>query len=259
MLVEEPVVLAVGARPGTAECLCAGTLALLKQRGWRVALASMTPGDGRMNALSPKTTANLRHAEARASAAVLDGEYRCLESADFTIVYGDELCRRTTALLRAVRPAVVLTHGPQDDTPDHEETGRTVRQACLAAPVEGYDTPSIGGSTEPTGRIPHLYYLDPLELIDILGRPVEPTLIVDISAAMDTKTKMLAQHAGQTVWTRGQPGVDQQFEAVRAWSRQRGEQIGCAFGEGFRQHLGHGYPRDSLLKQVLGPLSHEVG
>ncbi len=42
---ESRTVLAVGAHPDDVEILCAGVLALLKEKGWNIEIASMTPGD----------------------------------------------------------------------------------------------------------------------------------------------------------------------------------------------------------------------
>ncbi len=39
--------------------------------------------------------------------------------------------------------------------------------------------------------------------------------------------------------------------------RRRGELIGTAYAEGFRQHLGHGYPQANLLAHELGSLVHQ--
>jgi hypothetical protein len=39
---------------------------------------------------------------------------------------------------------------------------------------------------------------------------------------------------------------------MRAWGAERGGQVGVAYAEGFRQHLGHSYPQDNLLDQLLG-------
>ena len=60
-------------------------------------------------------------------------------------------------------------------------------------------------------------------------------------------------------WLQEQHGCDRYLEQMRDWSQQRGRQAGCAFGEGFRQHLGHAYPRDNLLQTALGPLAHIAG
>jgi LmbE family N-acetylglucosaminyl deacetylase len=128
-LVEQPVVLGVGAHPGDVEILCAGTLALLKERGWRIAVAALTAGECGSDLASPEATAQMRRQESQRSAAVLDAEYYCLEWPEFTLAFNERLFRRATGLLRRVRPAIVLTHGPEEAIPDHEETSRLVRQA----------------------------------------------------------------------------------------------------------------------------------
>jgi len=40
---------ALVAHPDEAEFLCAGALALVRQRGWRVVMVTMTPGDFSLN------------------------------------------------------------------------------------------------------------------------------------------------------------------------------------------------------------------
>jgi hypothetical protein len=39
---------------------------------------------------------------------------------------------------------------------------------------------------------------------------------------------------------------------MRDWGARRGAEIGAAYAEGYRQHLGHGYPQDNLLGSLLG-------
>ena len=36
------------------------------------------------------------------------------------------------------------------------------------------------------------------------------------------------------------------------FSEKRGKEISTNYAEGFRQHLGHGYPQDNILKEILG-------
>jgi hypothetical protein len=69
---------------------------------------------------------------------------------------------------------------------------------------------------------------------------------------METKTAMLAEHASQREWLRRQHGMDHYVKAMRDWCAERGRRAGVAFAEGFRQHLGHSYPQDNLLGQLLG-------
>ncbi len=56
---DRKVVLALMAHPDDAEFMCAGTLALLKRRGWEILIGTMTPGDCGSDLLPP------RHSECR--------------------------------------------------------------------------------------------------------------------------------------------------------------------------------------------------
>ena len=71
---------------------------------------------------------------------------------------------------------------------------------------------------------------------------------------------MLAAHASQREWLLKHHGMDHYVGSMRDWSARRGREAGVAFAEGFRQHLGHSYPQDNLLAQLLGtagkPISH---
>ena len=246
---EPRTVLAIGAHPGNIELLCAGALALLKQQGWRIVMATLTPGKSAESAALSEDGARSHVEQATRSAAVLDAEYRCLESADFTIFFSDAPCRHVTGLIRAARPELVLTHSSLDHVADHSETSRIVRQACVSAPVRDYLVKDVAGGEKPTGSVPHLYYVDPPDGKDFLGRQVTPSLIVDVSSVIETKEQMLALYTSQR-------DRDEHLEKMRKWSRQRGQQAGCTFGEGFRQHLGDSYPSDDLLKTALRSLTH---
>jgi N-acetylglucosamine malate deacetylase 1 len=244
-MAEARVVLAVGAHPGSLERLCAGTLALLGRRGWRIALAAMTPGDKAPGALGATDPARLRREEAERGAKVIAAEFLCLEWRELAVFLGDTSSRRATALVRRVRPDLVLTHSPLDSVGDQEQTARIMRAACFAAPVAEYDVPGFPGREipPPAERVPHLYYCDPEGGADEYGRPVEPFLLVDVGPAAETKDGVLAEHRSRKIG-----------DAVRDWDRRRGAAIGCELAEGFRQHLGHGFPRSDLLGAALGPL-----
>ena len=78
----EKVVLSIGAHPDDAEFLCAGTLALLRTKGWEVHMATMTPGDCGTVEYSRAEISRIRKAEATKAAVMLDGTYHCLECDD---------------------------------------------------------------------------------------------------------------------------------------------------------------------------------
>ncbi len=106
-----------------------------------------------------------------------------------------------------------------------------------------------------TRRIPHLYYADAVEGKDTLGRALPPAFCVDISKVIETKSQMLACHASQRDWLRKHHGMDHYLNAMRDWSAERGKSCGVPFAEGYRQHLGHSYPQDNLLGELLGIVS----
>jgi len=78
----ENVVLSLMAHPDDAEILCGGTLAILAKLGWKVHIASATPGDCGSSSLGPEEIAAVRRKEALRAAQVLGGEYHCLERRD---------------------------------------------------------------------------------------------------------------------------------------------------------------------------------
>jgi N-acetylglucosamine malate deacetylase 1 len=244
-------VLAIHAHPDDVEIQCAGTLARLKQLGCRISIATMTPGDLGSAELPPDEIAAVRRGEAQRSAELLGADYRCLEFRDLSILVDNDGRRRVTETLRKSAADIVITAPPVDYMSDHEFTSRLVRDACFAAPVPHYRT-HAWDPAPPLAQIPHLYYVDPLEGIDHLGQPIEPGFILDISATIELKLQMLACHASQREWLRRQHGLDEYLDGCRRWSAKRGEQIGTAYGEAFTQHLGHPYPHDNLLAELLG-------
>jgi N-acetylglucosamine malate deacetylase 1 len=247
------VVLSLLAHPDDAEFLCAGTLTrLAREHGWQVHIASMTPGDCGSAELPPDEISQVRRAEGAAAAAHIDATYHCLEERDLLISYNPTSLERVTRLLRQVRPNILFTHSPADYMLDHEMTSVLARAAAFAAPVPNFLWDR--GHAAPLERIPHLYYCDAIEGKDPLGRPVPAAFVVDISSVIDTKATMLMAHASQRSWLLKHHGMDQYIQAMKDWSAQRGRSHGVAYAEGFRQHLGHSYPQDNLLGQMLGAI-----
>jgi LmbE family N-acetylglucosaminyl deacetylase len=250
----DSVILTVLAHPDDAEFLCAGTLIrLVREHGWRVHIATMTPGDCGSATLPPEEISRIRRGEGARAASLIGGVYHCLEERDLLIAYTEPALERVTRLLRAVRPRVVLTHSPADYMLDHEMTSTLARAAAFGAPVPNFLRDR--GHGPPLEHIPHLYYCDPIEGKDLFGREVTPDFAVDISGVIDAKAEMLAAHASQREWLLKHHGMDQYLQAMRDWGARRGRSCGVAYAEGFRQHRGHSYPQDNLLGQLLGEAS----
>jgi LmbE family N-acetylglucosaminyl deacetylase len=246
-------VLAVGAHPDDLEILGAGTLALLRGKGWNIECATMTPGDCGSTTLSRETISKIRKTEAMASAKILDGNYRCMECDDIFIAYDRPTLLKVIGWIRLVRPAIVFTMSPEDYMVDHEVTSAVVRTACFSAGIRNIDTDGI----EPFLKIPYLYYFDPIEGKNILGEEIKATTIVNISDTMQVKEEMFRCHKSQQSWLQAHHEIDDYINSsLKALSAKRGKEIGTAFAEGFRQHTGHAYPQDNILEKELGNLVH---
>jgi len=241
-------VLALVSHPDDAEFLCAGTLALLGRAGWELHITTMTAGDCGSKVLSREEISAIRRKEAAASAKLIKAKYECLEFPDIFITYDRTSILTVLAHVRKVKPHMVLTMSPSCYMVDHEITSTLVRTACFASGMVNMVTPGV----TVFDHIPHLYYLDPIEGKDKLGNPVEPSLVVDISEVIELKSEMLACHESQGEWLRRHHGMDQYLVAMKQQSEMTGNKIGVTYGEGFRQHLGHAYPQDDLLRNALG-------
>lgn len=226
-------IVSIHAHPDDAEILAGGTLALLARGGHEIAIATMTPGDKGSDKLPPEEISVVRRLEAETAAMLIGAEYRCAEFRDLEIFSDHASRRRLVELIRQIRPDLVLTASPTDYLCDHEATSALVRDALFAAPARNYVTDS-----PPLDRIPHLYFMDPIDEI------VDVDFVVDVAETFEIKRAMLAAHASQREWLKRQHGMDDYLESMEAWTRRRG-------GEGFRQYRKHPYPQSPLLQELL--------
>ena len=235
------------------EFLCAGTLLHLADRGGSIHVATMTPGDCGSTRLSATAIARLRRKEAGESARLLGARYDCLEERDLRVFYEGRTLMKVMELVRRVSPRLVFTHSPTDYMVDHENTSRLVQTACFGAMATTFKTGSRRAARA-TGFVPHLYYAAPFGGRDILGRAVKSSLWVNTTQVIGRQTAMLACHKSQREWLESQQGIDNYLDFLRRRAVQLGKQAGVAFAEGFRQHLGAGFPQNNLLTALMGDL-----
>jgi LmbE family N-acetylglucosaminyl deacetylase len=248
----DKTVLCLMAHPDDAEILCAGTLALLYAKGWKVAIATMTPGQAGSVELGPEAISAIRRVEAARSAIVLNASYHCMESEDVFITYDKQTLLSVIELFRTVKPQMVITASPADYMLDHELTSHLVQTACMAATIPNIRIPR----TTPIEQVPHLYYADPVRGKDRFGHAVKADLLVNISSVMRVKEEMLCCHSSQREWLQHMSGVDEFVLMMKTYSAEKGAEAGVDYAEGFRQHLGFSYPQDNLLAAELETFVH---
>ena len=247
-------VLALVSHPDDAEFLCAGTLALLRQKDWEVHITTMTAGDCGSKELNKQEISAVRKMEAANSAKIIGAKYECLDFEDMFITYDRASIINVLAHVRKTRPNLVITMSPACYLVDHEITSKLVRTACFVAGMVNIDTPG----SPVLDYIPHLYYLDPIEGKDIYGQKIEPSTLVDIINVMDLKSDMLACHKSQRDWLREHHGMDEYLISMRRQAEETGKKSGVAYAEGFRQHLGHGFPQDNMIYRELEEFTQVV-
>jgi LmbE family N-acetylglucosaminyl deacetylase len=239
--------LAFLAHPDDAEILCAGTLIRLASLGWEVHIATATAGDCGTTTESSQAISKIRTEEARRSASFIGAMYHCLGEKDGLVVYDRQAIIKTAELFRRIAPSLVFTHARSDYMLDHEMVSLLARSASFIYAAPNFlPIPVVPGS-----GVPYLYYCDPVEGTDPLGKPVEPTTLIDISAQMEKKAAMLACHASQREWLKAHHGMDEYIDSMRRYSENRGKLIGTSAAEAFVQHRGHAYPADDLLLRLF--------
>jgi N-acetylglucosamine malate deacetylase 1 len=217
-------ILAVGAHPDDIEILCAGTLARCRERGDDIVICVATNGNMGSMTHVPEALAEIREAEARASAAHLDAELIWLGYPD-EFLYPDHDTRMGfSEMIRHARPDVILTHAPHDYHQDHRTVSELVFVSSFVAAVPHVETPSPHHP-----QIAPLYYFDTLAGVDFL-----PTEFVDITDALNTKLAMLQEHKSQLEWLGDYNGIDI-VEFTTTVARFRGLQSGVQYAEGFRR------------------------
>jgi LmbE family N-acetylglucosaminyl deacetylase len=250
-----PRLLAVMAHPDDTEITVGGTLFHLKELGWELGVVTLTAGDCGSSTYRREEAARVRYAEAQAAANYLGAWYACAGLMDVEVFANAENLRKVVDVIRRFDPQVVVAHSPVDYMLDHEETSRLVRAAAFAVAMPNYETrqnpPAKVGSATPA-----LYYADPSEGIDPLGRRLYPQFYVDIGKQLPNKREMLACHTSQREWLRSHHGIDEYLDQMTKWAAGYGRECGCAYAEGFRQHLGHGYPREPILQEALTQYVH---
>jgi LmbE family N-acetylglucosaminyl deacetylase len=87
---------------------------------------------------------------------------------------------------------------------------------------------------------------------DIFGKAVVPFMYVDITGEIEVKEQMLARHESQRNWLLTHHKMDEYILAMKRFASYRGRDAGVDYAEGFRQHLGHGFPQENVLKNILG-------
>jgi bacillithiol biosynthesis deacetylase BshB1 len=211
--------LAIGAHPDDVEFGCSGALILATDAGLCVAVADLTRGE-RATAGTPE-----QRARERDRASELMGIARRVGLGLPDAAVGSEASHRPAiaALLRELRPHVVLAPADADRHPDHAATGRLVREACFEATLA-----EPGGV--PGHRVGRLHHYP-------IHYAFEPSFVVDVSEVWERRMAVVRAYESQVDHPAGrnttQIGAPEFLELLEARAVFYGAMIGARRGEPF--------------------------
>ena len=231
--------IAIAAHPDDIEFCMAGTLLLLKAAGWEVHYLNLSTGNCGSQTMSAAKTRVTRRAEAKRAARILGAHWHPPLCDDLEIFYDLKTLRRLAAIIRDVKPSIVLTHSPQDYMEDHMNTCRLAVTAAFSRGMPNFKTtparPAVEGDVT-------VYHAMPHGLRDGLRRRITPGVFVSTTSVHVTKREALAAHVSQKAWLDASQGMDSYLLAMDEMSRAVGK-LSRRFrhAEGWRRHLHLGF------------------
>lgn len=241
------VALSINAHPDDAEAWNAGVLKLLKDKGYKIVIATMTGGDLGGCKMDMVETARVRFEEAKKAAAVLDADYYTLGGVDGFLFDSKEFRLKVISLIRKVKAGVIFTHLPNDYHTDHRTTANIVEAAAMVSSLDTVPVPE-----KPVEITPLLYHSSPLTLSDPLGSQITPPhFYVDVTSVIETKKKMLGYHVSQIDLMKHMHKMDDFFGFVLQGNKNYGKMVGAEYAEVYWQHLGGGFQKDPQVQNDL--------
>jgi len=255
------VVLAMAAHPDDIEFMMAGTLLLLKQAGAEVHVCNLANGCYGSQTHSKDETARIRAAEAQAAAAVAGAVWHPPLFDDLGIFYDAPSLAKVTAVVRAIKPDILLTLSRRDYMEDHEYAARLACSAAFNRCVTHYvSDPPVPAYNKPVA----VYHVIPVMMMDMNRDPVVPDFVIGIGSVMAAKVEMLARHASQKAWLDATQGMNSYLESMAEAGHLTGMRYGgYTYAEGWRRHNHQGYcgadfcPLETVLAKNLKPVKRE--
>lgn len=244
--------LAIAAHPDDIEFVMAGTLILLREAGYEIHCLNLASGNLGSLTWSPAHTARVRRREAQAAAKLLGAAWHPPICNDLEVSYDGRTLRRLCAIIREVKPGVILTHAPQDYMEDHMNTSRLAVSAAFVRGLPGYRTTP---SRRPAPAPVTVYHASPHGLRDGLRRRVLPGAFVNTTKVHEQKRAALACHASQRQFLDATQAMDSYVRTMDEFSREIGKLSGrFRHAEGWRRHLHFGFCEEHAdpLRAALG-------
>lgn len=230
-----PSVLAIAAHPDDIEFTMSGTLLRLIELGWNAHYFNIANGCCGTQTMSREECATVRLQEAQAAAKLLAAEFLPPIRNDLEIFYDKPAMAEVSAVVRKVKPRIILTHALSDYMEDHQNAARLAVFAAFSRGMPNWkSSPQKPAFSEDIA----VYHAQPHGNRTPSKQLVTPELFVDTSDLMARKRELLECHASQNTWLDESQGMSSYLQTMSDLNAEVGEMSGrFAFAEGWTQHL----------------------
>jgi LmbE family N-acetylglucosaminyl deacetylase len=244
--------IAIGAHPDDIEFYMAGTLQMLKKAGYKTHYLTLANGNCGSAEYDERMLRSIRNTEGRAAAKILGAQFHQPLTNDLEIIYSLDLLRKLAAIIREVKPGIVLTHSPQDYMEDHTNTSRLAVTAAFTRGMPNFKTVPAQAAAENETTV---YHAMPHGLCDQLRRRLMAGAYVNTTSVHKAKHQALGAHKSQQAWLDVSQGLNSYLLAMEDMSLAVGR-LSKKFrhAEGWRRHLHLGFcgPGADPLRGALG-------
>ena len=244
-------VFALACHPDDIEFMMGGALRLLKAAGCSLHYMNLANGCCGSTQYSRDQIARIRRQEGQNAAKYLGATFHESLANDLEVFYTPELISKVAAVVREIRPDIMLLPSPEDYMEDHIITCRIGVTAAFCRGIPNFPTDP---PREPTLQDVVLYHALPYGLRDGLRRRILPDFYVDITSVIDDKEQMLACHESQKRWLDETQGLDSYLHTMREMSAEVAAMAGRGrYAEGWRRHshLGFSTTETDPLMEIL--------
>ena len=235
----QKIAIAIAAHPDDIELKMAGTLLQLKKVGWEIHYCNLSNGHAGSREHDATETAAIRESEAKEAAKILGATWHPPISDDFGIYYDRVQLEKVGALIREVRPSIVLTHPTEDYMEDHTNAARLATTAAFAHGAPNFQTnPPRPAYFENVT----VYLCMPHGGRNRIRQRVMPGAFVDTTEVHATAREALAAHRSQQAWLDSSQGMNDYLAAMDGHAVAMGKLSGELFSaEGWWRHLHLGF------------------
>ncbi len=231
--------IAIAAHPDDIELMMAGTLLLLKKAGYDIHYMNLASGNVGSIENDSDTTKKIRLQEAQKAAQILGAHFHPPICNDLEILYDLSTLRQLAAVIRQVKPSIVLTHSPEDYMEDHTNTCRLAVTAAFARGMPNFETvPNCRAESYDCT----IYHALPHTLRNQLRRKMQAGAFVNTTTVQETKLEALKAHQSQQSWLDVSQKMNSYLQAMHDIAMAVGKMSKkFEYAEGWRRHLHFGF------------------